>query len=253
MPPCRVSVTAVVRPNDVDSDWGLPPPVASICSSIGCQSPEYRASKRVTVMSMGAVKCPVAEMTQLPPARETVTSSRPTCRPETKTSNSAWLSGFGAVCCARVGAAVSTTAPRSAAVQLRMNSMSSRIPAAPGFSPGEYRALQEGAGFLARTDRGRLLLRGEDRKSYLQGLLSNDVGSLEPGSWCYATLLTPQGRMISDMRVFDLGAAVLLDLEAAVTQTVREHLDKFVITEDVTVEDVSAALSQVGLFGPTAA
>ncbi|MEX1129109.1 MAG: glycine cleavage T C-terminal barrel domain-containing protein [Vicinamibacterales bacterium] len=144
--------------------------------------------------------------------------------------------------------------------------MSSRIPAAPGFSPDQYRALQEGAGFLPRTDRGRLLLRGEDRKTYLQGLLSNDVASLEPDSWCYATLLTPQGRMISDMRVFELGTAstpvagsaslgtgeVLLDLEAGVTEAVREHLDKFVITEDVTVEDVSASLSQVGLYGPKA-
>jgi folate-binding protein YgfZ len=143
--------------------------------------------------------------------------------------------------------------------------MSSRIPAAPGFSPDEYRALQEGAGFLPRTDRGRLLLRGEDRKSYLQGLLSNDVASLGTHAWCYATLLTPQGRMISDMRVFELGPStpvagsaslgtgtVLLDLEAAVTETVREHLDKFVITEDVTVEDVSASLSQVGLYGPKA-
>ena len=76
--------------------------------------------------------------------------------------------------------------------------------------------------------------------------------SLGIGAWCYATLLTPQGRMISDMRVFELGGAVLLDLEAAVTETVREHLDKFVITEDVTVEDVSASLSQVGLYGPKA-
>jgi folate-binding protein YgfZ len=130
--------------------------------------------------------------------------------------------------------------------------MSSRIPAAPGFSPDQYRALQEGAGFLPRTDRGRLLLRGEDRKTYLQGLLSNDVASLGPSDWCYATLLTPQGRMISDMRVFELSTGILLDLEAAVTETVREHLDKFVITEDVTVEDVSASLSQVGLYGPKA-
>jgi folate-binding protein YgfZ len=85
--------------------------------------------------------------------------------------------------------------------------------------------------------------------------------------------------MISDMRVFELVStpvagstslgtgvsspvagsaslgtgAVLLDLEAAVTETVREHLDTFVITEDVTVEDVSASLSQVGLYGPKAA
>ena len=118
------------------------------------------------------------------------------------------------------------------------------------FSLDQYRALHDAAGVFPRTDRGRLLLRGADRRSYLQGLLSNDIAALTPGAGCYATLLTAQGRMISDMRVFELGDAVLLDLEAGVTEAVRSHLDMFVITEDVTVEDVTAALAQVGLYGP---
>ena len=118
------------------------------------------------------------------------------------------------------------------------------------FSLEGYRALHEGAAVLRRTDRGRLLLRGEDRKSYLQGLLSNDIASLEPGASCYATLLTAQGRMISDMRVFELGDSVLLDLEVAVAPAVHAHLDMFVITEDVSVEDVTTSLAQVGLYGP---
>lgn len=120
------------------------------------------------------------------------------------------------------------------------------------FSLDEYRALREGAGVFSRTDRGRLLLRGADRLSYLQGLLSNDVAALTPGSSCYATLLTAQGRMISDMRVFDLGDAVLLDLERSVAPAVCAHLEMFVITEDVTVEDVTSSLAQVGLYGPRA-
>jgi folate-binding protein YgfZ len=120
------------------------------------------------------------------------------------------------------------------------------------FSLDQYRALHEAAGVLPRTDRARLLLRGEDRKSYLQGLLSNDIMSLTPDAGCYAALLTAQGRMISDMRVFELGDAILLDLEAAVAPAVRAHLDMFVISEDVTVEDVTSRLAQIGLYGPKA-
>ena len=116
----------------------------------------------------------------------------------------------------------------------------------------EYRALHEGAGIRPRDDRGRIALRGADSKAYLHGLLSNDILSLQPGGWCYATLLTAQGRMISDMRVFDLGELILLDLELAVTSTVREHLDRFVITEDVAVQDVTAEWSQIGLYGSRA-
>ena len=123
---------------------------------------------------------------------------------------------------------------------------------ASAFSPDQYRALHEGAGFIVREDRGRIVLRGADRKSYLHGLLSNDIEALQPGGSCYATLLTAQGRMISDMRVFDLGDLLLLDLESAVTAVVAEHLDKFVITEDVSVDETTASSGQIGVYGPNA-
>jgi folate-binding protein YgfZ len=113
-------------------------------------------------------------------------------------------------------------------------------------------ALYEGAGWLPRDDRGRIALRGSDSKAYLHGLLSNDILALQPGGWCYATLLTPQGRMISDMRVFDLGELLLMDVERPVVTTVAEHLDKFIIAEDVTVGDVTADWAQIGVYGPRA-
>ncbi len=121
------------------------------------------------------------------------------------------------------------------------------------FSLDQYRALHSGAGLFPREDRGRISLRGTDRKPYLQGLLSNDILALEPGGWCYATMLTAQGRMISDMRVFELADMILIDLERPVTDAVRLHLDNFVITEDVVVADVTATFAQIGLYGPQAA
>jgi folate-binding protein YgfZ len=116
----------------------------------------------------------------------------------------------------------------------------------------DYRALREHAGVVSRTDRGRLRLRGADRLTYLHGLLSNDVLALAPGEGRYATLLTPQGRMITDMRVFELGDCALIDLPIEVAPAVGEHLDRFVITEDVTVEDVTREWAQLGLYGPAA-
>ena len=110
----------------------------------------------------------------------------------------------------------------------------------------------EAPGVTLRSDRGRLRLRGADRLAYLHGLLSNDVLTLAPGDWRYATLLTPQGRMISDMRVFELGEHTLVDLPIEVTPAIREHLDRFIITEDVTVDEVTDEWAQVGLYGPRA-
>ena len=117
----------------------------------------------------------------------------------------------------------------------------------------QYRALRDGAGFVNRSERGRLRLTGADRRDYLQGLLTNDIAALSPGTGCYACLLTAQGRMIADMYVIETGDAILMDLERAVTARVREHLAQFVFSEDVEVTDVSGSTAQLGIFGPDAA
>ena len=117
----------------------------------------------------------------------------------------------------------------------------------------EYLALRERAGIVDRSDRGRLRLRGGDRRSYLQGLLTNDVEALTAGTGCYAALLTPQGRMISDMRVLETGDEVLIDLPGAVAPQVRDHFANFIFAEDVTVDDESGRLRQCGIYGPAAA
>ena len=115
-----------------------------------------------------------------------------------------------------------------------------------------YAALRRGAGLIVRTDTGRIALTGADRRSYLQGLLTNDIEALAPGTGCYAAMLTAQGRMITDMRVLELGDAIQLDVPRALTQAVYDHLDRFVFNEDVKVEDVTHARAEIGLYGPAA-
>ena len=115
-----------------------------------------------------------------------------------------------------------------------------------------YEAFSSGAALVRRSDVGRLMVTGGDRSAYLQGLLTNDVAALTPGTGCYAAMLTPQGRMLSDMYVDELGDAMLLRLPVAVTRQVREHLDRFVFAEDVQIADVSSAKAQIGIYGPGA-
>ena len=120
-------------------------------------------------------------------------------------------------------------------------------------SPDQYQALRERAGIVDRTARGRLRLTGEDRRSYLQGLLTNDIAALTPGTGCYAALLTAQGRMLADMRVLELGDAILMDVDRSIATMVRDHLDRFIFSEDVQVIDETASLAQIGVYGPAAA
>ena len=112
-----------------------------------------------------------------------------------------------------------------------------------------YRELKERAGFIERSELGRLLLRGVDRRTYLHGILTNDIQSLAAGPGCYAALLTPQGRMITDMHVYELGDATLITLPLSLAPAVRDRLDQYIFAEDVQVEDASAATVQYGVYG----
>ena len=90
-------------------------------------------------------------------------------------------------------------------------------------SSSGYAALRGGAGLVDRSSSGRILLTGADRRSYLQGLLTNDVATLAPGTGCYAAMLTAQGRMMTDMRVLELGRR-FFDVPLEVTAAIRDHL-----------------------------
>ena len=116
-----------------------------------------------------------------------------------------------------------------------------------------YDAARRRAAFIDLSARGRIVLTGADRASYLQGLLTNDIAALEPGEGCYSAYLTPQGRMMADMAVVNLGGELLLDVDASVTAMLVDRFQEFVFTEEVTVEDRTAAWAALAVHGPDSA
>jgi folate-binding protein YgfZ len=118
------------------------------------------------------------------------------------------------------------------------------------FSQDGYQALRHDAGLVRRRDRGALTVTGADRLAWLQGLLTNDVSALPVGGFCEAAYLTPQGRMITDLRVVNLADRVLLDVPGSLAESLRARLDALIFAEDAQVADVSAGLDMVDLHGP---
>ncbi len=121
------------------------------------------------------------------------------------------------------------------------------------FSLSEYRALHEGTGLADRSTVGRFLVTGVDRRTYLQGLLTNDIEALGPGRGCYAAYLTPQGRMLADVRLFETGDSLLALVEPHVAVAVQERWTRFIFSEDVQVADISASTAVLGVYGPRSA
>src|SRR5215213_447104 len=130
-----------------------------------------------------------------------------------------------------------------------MSQHSTTIPAA---SRAAYEAARRRAASIDRSDRGRIVVSGADRASYLQGLLTNDVVALKEGQGCYAAYLTAQGRMISDLHVYELGDLMLLTMAGDVKDGVLAKLDQFIFSEDVQLGDVSATFGQLAVVGPQA-
>ena len=116
----------------------------------------------------------------------------------------------------------------------------------------EYRQIHEGAAIGAVQPRAQLAVAGKDRASFLQGLLTNDVQALEPGTGCYAAWLTPQGRMLTDLHVLESGGMMLLDVPQFTADACLARLEQFHFSEEVVISSLTGSLVGVWLHGPTA-
>ena len=125
-----------------------------------------------------------------------------------------------------------------------------RIPACFSGLRDEYQALQQGAGLIDLSYRGRMLVTGPARHSWLHGQVTQNVGDLPEGRGVYATIITPQGQMVSDLRVFSLPHALLLDYPASAATPLPEYLDRYLIMERAELEDVSETMCLLSLQGP---
>src|SRR5580765_4663793 len=77
----------------------------------------------------------------------------------------------------------------------------------------EYETLRHAIGLLDCSQSGVIEVKGDDRTRFLHGMLTNDIKQLQPGNGCYAGFLSPQGRLLADMRVYCLEESLLLTVE----------------------------------------
>jgi folate-binding protein YgfZ len=87
----------------------------------------------------------------------------------------------------------------------------------------------------ALPDRGVIAVTGDDRVSFLQGLVSNDVAGAVPGRSVWAALLTPQGKWLADFFIVADGERLLLDCERAQMDMLVARLSRFRLRAKVTI------------------
>jgi folate-binding protein YgfZ len=102
-----------------------------------------------------------------------------------------------------------------------------------------------------RSERGKLALTGSEAKAFLQGQVTNDIEGLAAGSGCYAAFLTHKGKMLGDMRVFDLGDELLLDCERVALQELFNMIRRFKLGMDVELAKRTLEMGLFSVIGPS--
>lgn len=93
--------------------------------------------------------------------------------------------------------------------------------------------------YIALPGRAVLAIAGEEARSFLQGIVTNDVDLVAPDRAIYAALLTPQGKYLHDFFVCELDGRLLLDCEAARLPDLLKRLKMYKLRAKATIEDES--------------
>jgi folate-binding protein YgfZ len=116
-----------------------------------------------------------------------------------------------------------------------------------------YLGLREGAAWMDLSARGKIRVLGEDRARLLHAMTTQDVQSLTPGHGTYAFFLNAQGRIQGDVNIFCREDCFLLDTETETRQKLFDHIDRYIIADDVTLEDATGEMATIAIEGPQAA
>ena len=127
----------------------------------------------------------------------------------------------------------------------------------------EYAAVREqGAGLIDLSSRGRFLVSGSETIQFLNGLITNDMKTLDENRWMPAAFPNVQGRLIASVRVArykddltdkKIGPTFLLDTEATTHSNVLKTIERFTLAGDFRVSDVTALTALLSVQGKRSA
>ena len=116
-----------------------------------------------------------------------------------------------------------------------------------------YKALRESAAWIDLSARGKICVNGDDRARLLHAITTNHIQQLTPGTGCYVFFLNAQGRVLADANILCREDHLLIDTEPEVRERIYAHLDRYIIADDVTLEDTTARTTTLAVEGPRSA
>lgn len=124
--------------------------------------------------------------------------------------------------------------------------------AIPATTRQEFQALTAHGGVF-RLDRAHIRLTGADRVRWLNGMVTNNIRDLSINNGVYAFVLSPQGKIQADLYAFNRGGDVLIETESAQVEAILQIFDRYIIMDEVEVENLAGKFAVLGLAGPRSA
>ena len=117
----------------------------------------------------------------------------------------------------------------------------------------EYRFLRENVALLDKNYRAYLKFTGADRVRYLNAILTNDIKGLKENRANISLFLNPQGHIQAEIETHALADKLFCVSYAMIRERLISALDKYIIMDDVTLEDRTSDCTTLALEGPKAA
>ncbi len=102
------------------------------------------------------------------------------------------------------------------------------------------------------SDRAVIAVRGEDARTFLQGLITNDINKVTRQTAIFAALLSPQGKFLHDFFIMELEGNLLLETAKATATDVIKRLSMYKLRAKVEIAEmphmrVGAEWGQIGI------
>jgi folate-binding protein YgfZ len=97
--------------------------------------------------------------------------------------------------------------------------------------------------FLDLSTRAKLRITGTDRFRFLNGQITNDLRNASETAAIEACVLNAKGKLDAHIFIAVVGESFLIDSELDLRETLRARLERYVIADDVQIEDVTDEFS----------
>jgi folate-binding protein YgfZ len=107
----------------------------------------------------------------------------------------------------------------------------------------------ESGAFVDLSTRTKLRVTGGDRLRYLNGQISNDLRKASPTTAIHACVLNAKGRINADVFLAPDGDSFLIDSDPEMRELLAARLERYVIADDVQIEDVTEQFALFHVLG----